>query len=237
MNRISAYLLLGITLLLGCNSGGDASHAGSADLAQATTGILNGAASDDATSERNAISGLTLDVEVVSRPADNAERVTGLVRILVRDSAKRIVQRLEHATDAGALENPGYVPEVLVDDVNFDGHPDFNVHVSDGGAYGSQTFAFFLFDAVRGKFVHSAELTKLSAESLGFYELQKLARRIQFFHKSGCCIHATHEYAWENGIPALVRVEETDATSQSDCTMTRKERRADGLWDVSRHRC
>ena len=92
-----------------------------------------------------------------------------------------------------------------IGDFNFDGREDFAVEDSQNGSYGGPTFVVFLYDTWVGKFVEAEDLSELTRENLGFFQIDEKRRRIVVHSKGGCCDHTTEEYAFIRGSLVLMQ--------------------------------
>ncbi len=129
------------------------------------------------------------------------------------------------------------VPEILVDDFNFDGHEDFAVHDANNASYGGPSYSVFLYRPEGRRFLRSAQFSDLSEASLGFPEISHTRRRLRSFSKSGCCIHWKSEYDIVAGIPRRVRTETEESFLDDHCVLTIEERTSDGRWKRSTAPC
>jgi hypothetical protein len=117
---------------------------------------------------------------------------------------------------------------LVVGDFNFDGREDFAVHVGDQGPYGSPTYAVFLAGE-NGQLHRSAELSKLTEESLGLFQVDRSAKRLVAGNKSGCCIHETEQLEMINDKPVVVLRLGEDASHEGVVIRTR-EQLVKGRW-------
>ena len=83
---------------------------------------------------------------------------------------------------------------VIFDDFNFDGTDDIALRNGNDGAYGGPSYDVYLVVKPSGKFVRNAALTELASSSLGLFTIDKKAKTIETFNKSGCCYHETARY-------------------------------------------
>lgn len=83
---------------------------------------------------------------------------------------------------------------LIFDDFNFDGSEDIAIRNGNYGAYGGPTYDVYVFHRTRNKFVLSEELSALTHENLGMFEVDQEQKRISTFNKSGCCYHIRSEY-------------------------------------------
>ncbi|VXC98352.1 conserved exported hypothetical protein [Pseudomonas sp. 8Z] len=97
-----------------------------------------------------------------------------------------------------------YQGVINVDDFNFDGHEDFAVQNGNHGSYGGPSYDVFLYDSKQQAFRHSQAMTRLIASTLGFFDVDAQAQRLQTLAKSGCCWHRTSRYRVEGNTPVEV---------------------------------
>ncbi|WP_245809059.1 XAC2610-related protein [Acinetobacter populi] len=83
---------------------------------------------------------------------------------------------------------------VIFGDFNFDGNEDIAIQDGNYGAYGGVTYDIYVMNRKRQKFIYSAELSRLTQESLGMFRLDPDTKRIITLNKSGCCNHTRSEY-------------------------------------------
>ena len=100
---------------------------------------------------------------------------------------------------------------VVFDDFNFDGIDDIALRNGNNGAYGGPSYDVYLVVVPSGKFVKNAALTELASSSLGLFTVDKKAKTIETFNKSGCCYHETERYQVINNRPKKVYVFIEDA--------------------------
>ena len=101
-------------------------------------------------------------------------------------------------------------------DFNFDGSEDVAIRNGNYGAYGGPTYDVYVFHRTKNKFVLSEELSALTHENLGMFEVDPKQKRILTSNKSGCCYHIRSEYIVipKHGL-SLVREFIEDATVQA----------------------
>jgi hypothetical protein len=119
---------------------------------------------------------------------------------------------------------------LVVDDFNFDGREDFAVQVSQDGPYGGPTFRVYLYQSKTERFELSRSLSKLTEQSLGFFQLDRQKKQILTFTKSGCCYHESRAYEWFRDRPIVVTRYVEDATSTDGFTTETTERLVRGRW-------
>ena len=83
---------------------------------------------------------------------------------------------------------------VIFADFNFDGSEDMAIRNGNYGAYGGPTYDVYVFHQTKNKFVLSQELSTLTHENLGMFQIDPQRKRIITFNKSGCCYHIRSEY-------------------------------------------
>ena len=105
---------------------------------------------------------------------------------------------------------------VIFADFNFDGSEDVAIRNGNYGAYGGPTYDVYVFHRTKNKFVLSQELSALTHENLGMFEVDPKQKRILTFNKSGCCYHIRSEYIVipKHGL-SLVKEFIEDATVQA----------------------
>lgn len=120
---------------------------------------------------------------------------------------------------------------LLFGDFNFDGTEDLAIRNGHYGAYGGPVYDIYVFNRTRQKFVFSKELSELTQENLGMFELDKKRKRIITFNKGGCCYHIRSEYEVvpNNGL-LLVRTFEEDARGVSDKVEVTERNLVNGKW-------
>lgn len=124
-------------------------------------------------------------------------------------------------------------------DFNFDGQPDFAVQNGNRGSYGGPSYDVFLFDAGRQRFIYSPELSALTLENLGFFDIDGKRKRLITFSKSGCCYHEKSEYRVEANQPVEVKREIEDAAGGSgdpDMVLLSTEELVNGQWKTTSSR-
>ncbi|MCH4246977.1 MAG: FG-GAP repeat protein [Acinetobacter populi] len=89
----------------------------------------------------------------------------------------------------------GYQSGLMFGDFNFDGTEDIAIRSGNNGPYNGPSYAVYVYHKNRNKFVFSQELTDLTFENLGMFQVDPKRQRIITFSKGGCCYHAKREYA------------------------------------------
>ena len=135
-----------------------------------------------------------------------------------------------------ATELYGRQGTINVGDFDFDGHEDFAVQADQDGPYGGPTFRVFLYSPKLQRFALSEPLSKLTQETLGFFQVDAKRKRLITLSKSGCCYHTTAEYQVSGGSPEAVFRLIEDATGGTDMTEV-TEHKVHGRWvKTTRHR-
>lgn len=123
---------------------------------------------------------------------------------------------------------------LVFDDFNFDGTEDLAIRNGNYGSYGGPVYDVYVFNKTKKKFVLSEELSNLTQENLGMFQVDPKHKRIITFNKSGCCYHITSEYQVvpHKGL-VLVRDFEEDATSvQGEKVKVTERNLIHGKWKV-----
>ncbi|WP_288382031.1 FG-GAP repeat protein [uncultured Acinetobacter sp.] len=92
------------------------------------------------------------------------------------------------------IELYGEQSPLIFDDFNFDGTQDLAIRNGHYGPYGGPVYDIYVFNQSKQKFVLSQELSVLTQENLGMFQLDKKRKRIIALNKSGCCYHIRSEY-------------------------------------------
>lgn len=153
-------------------------------------------------------------------PSDEAVGPPGELAICRRGSSV-LLQRIIFPS-LGWREH--YIPELYVDDFNFDGLPDFALHDGDSGPYGAATFGIYLQAPSRDTFSRSEALSEFAELAIAPMVVDAATKQLRLASKSGCCIHWFEWYAVSNGKPRLVKRETTRDLSPNEpgCTVTTK---------------
>ncbi len=164
-----------------------------------------------------------------------------MLHVLTKDGAEVQSLDLDEAwvtfDDAGAplvKRGAGAVHDrqgtIIVGDFDFDGQEDFAVQVGQNGSYGGPTFAVFLASAGRPRFVRSEPLSRLTEETLGFFQVDAAKHRLGTASKSGCCFHVFEEHEVVHGAPRVVERVTEDGTGSDGFVVVTEERRVGGRW-------
>ncbi|BBF87872.1 probable exported protein [Aquitalea magnusonii] len=166
-----------------------------------------------------------------------------IINIIDKRSQRRIQQlRLDNVfmpRDAGKplLNSPqGY--GLQWDDFDFDGHIDFAVQKDNTGPYGGPTYRVYLYDTARKQFVLNDELSTLTEENLGLFQVDAKRKRLRTFAKSGCCYHETTDYQFDarHHLQAVERlIEDAQDPAGKEVRVTR-ETLVNGRWKTSTRR-
>ncbi len=106
-------------------------------------------------------------------------------------------------------------------DFNFDGAEDLALRNGNNGPYGSSSYEVYLYHKTLNKFVLNEDLTELTLENIGLFEVDPQRKRLLTYSKSGCCWHATAEYAYlpKKGLSKVLEViEEADSSEEVKIT-------------------
>lgn len=105
---------------------------------------------------------------------------------------------------------------IIFDDYDFDGIEDLAIRNGNNGAYGGPSYSVFLFSKTKNRFIENASLTTLANENLGMFAVDKKAKTIETFTKSGCCWHQTTRYKVVNNKPKKVYVFTEDVMNSGE---------------------
>jgi hypothetical protein len=100
---------------------------------------------------------------------------------------------------------------INVDDFNFDGMEDIAICDGTNGSYSGPSYRIYLSSRAAGKFVFNQKFTDL-AYHLGMFTVDKKAKTLETFDKSGCCWHTTERYKVIANRPVKVYEMVEDAT-------------------------
>ena len=119
---------------------------------------------------------------------------------------------------------------VVFEDFNFDGAEDLALRNGNDGAYDGPSYDIFLATKPANKFVKNTALSKLASENLGLFTVNKRAKTLETFNKSGCCYHETVRYKLVNNRPVKVYVFTEDAMGDGIKMKLITERLVRGKW-------
>jgi hypothetical protein len=119
---------------------------------------------------------------------------------------------------------------IVFDDFNFDGAEDLALRSGNDGAYGGPSYDVLLATKPSNKFVKNTALTNLASENLGLFTVDKRAKTLETFNKSGCCWHQTTRYRIVNNRPQKVYVFTEDAIGDGKKMRLITERLVGGKW-------
>ncbi|MCC6452760.1 MAG: hypothetical protein IT171_07690 [Acidobacteria bacterium] len=104
---------------------------------------------------------------------------------------------------------------INVDDYNFDGMEDVAICNGTNGSYNGPSYDVYLSNRRQKKFVYSEAFTLLGSH-LGMFEVNKKAKTLETFDKSGCCWHITERYKVVRDKPVKIFEMVEDATTGID---------------------
>lgn len=122
---------------------------------------------------------------------------------------------------------------VNIDDYNFDGMEDVAICNGTKGAYGMQSYNVYLSNRRQKKFVLSPALTELGSH-LGMFTVDKKAKTLETFDKSGCCWHITERYKVVRDKPVKIFEVVDDATGTDGRVKITTKTLVRGKWRTSR---
>lgn len=131
------------------------------------------------------------------------------------------------------VELYGEQSPLIFDDFNFDGSEDVAVRNGSYGSYGGPTYDVYVYNKTRKKFLLSDDLSSLTHENLGMFQVDPDRKRLITFNKSGCCYHITQEYIVEpkRGLIEVKSIEEDARNSVGGDQVEVKERNLiNGKW-------
>ncbi|KJV29997.1 hypothetical protein VI06_08790 [Aquitalea magnusonii] len=123
-------------------------------------------------------------------------------------------------------------------DFDFDGHADFAVQNGNDGPYGGPTYRVYLYDTARQQFVLNDELSTLTEENLGLFQVDAKRKRLRTFAKSGCCYHETTDYQFDarHHVQAVERLIEDAQDPEGKQVRVTRETLVNGRWKTSTRR-
>lgn len=119
---------------------------------------------------------------------------------------------------------------VVFEDFNFDGVEDLALRNGNDSSYGGPSYDVLLATKPANKFVKNRALTKLALENLGLFSVNKKAKTIETFNKSGCCYHETTRYKIVGNRPVKIYVFIEDAMTGGEKMKLITERLVRGRW-------
>ncbi|WP_062788400.1 XAC2610-related protein [Aquitalea pelogenes] len=123
-------------------------------------------------------------------------------------------------------------------DFDFDGHADFAVQNGNDGPYGGPTYRVYLYDTARQQFVLNDELSTLTEENLGLFQVDAKRKRLRTFAKSGCCYHETTDYQFDarHHLQVVERLIEDAQDPEGKQVRVTRETLVNGRWKTSTRR-
>lgn len=188
---------------------------------------------------RQASSVYDVRVKIAACDEDSCEGVATVE--LIKKSNKALVQKIELANlflelgddrkpTANVIELYGDNSGIVFDDFNFDGIQDIALRAGNDGAYGGPSYDIMVFSPRQRKFVIHEKLTELASENLGLFRVDRKAKTLTTFNKSGCCWHQTERYVIRNNRPVKVYVVIEDATRADEKVEVTTMRLVNGRW-------
>jgi hypothetical protein len=92
-----------------------------------------------------------------------------------------------------------------------------------------------LFDSKAGRFVYNDAMSELILETLGFFDVDPVHKRLHTFAKSGCCYHEATTYRVEHDMPIAVERHIEDAQGDGDKMKVTDEVLVNGTWRKKVH--
>ena len=119
--------------------------------------------------------------------------------LVVRDhGSSRERQRIELESVALVIDDEAPTPRWAVGakafDATCDGQEDLALTDTQEGPYGGLTYAVFVADGPSLKL--SEELSAITRENIGLFDVDRRRQRLLAFSKSSCCIHYLRQYAF-----------------------------------------
>ena len=121
---------------------------------------------------------------------------------------------------------------VNMGDYNFDGFEDLALCDGTHSGYGMPSYQIYLYSPRAQKFVNNPYFTELAqGEGMGMFEVDVKRKVLSTSSKSGCCWHATKEFAVINNRPrkVLENVEDATIADEKKVRITTK-RLVNGRW-------
>ena len=100
----------------------------------------------------------------------------------------------------------GEQSQILYEDYNFDGIKDFAIMDGQNSCYHGPSFQIYL--ATDKGFKQSPELTELSQDYCGMFDIDHKTKTIRTMTKSGCCWHQYSEFKVKNSKPYPIKIVE-----------------------------
>lgn len=125
---------------------------------------------------------------------------------------------------------------INVGDFNFDGHEDFAVQNGNQGSYGAPSYNVYLFSPAKGQFELNRPLTDLIEQTLGFFEIDPVHKRLVTRSKSGAVYHEMTTYAVIHDKPVPIKQEIEDGRRDARYVYVTKKRLVDGKWQSTTRR-
>lgn len=182
---------------------------------------------------KSASKNFDVKIEISSCEEDTCEGEATI--FLSRKGRKQIFQKIEMANvflELGRDQKPtanlielygDNNSGIIFDDYNFDGIEDLAIRNGNNGVYGGPSYDVHLFSKTKNRFVENASLTELASDNLGMFTIDKKAKTIETFTKSGCCWHQTTRYKIVNNKPKKVYVLTEDVMNAGENEITTTE--------------
>ena len=197
----------------------------------------------------NAMSAYRFDIALLNwGEQDWAAEGPAIINIIDQRSQRRVQQlRLDnvymaHGDNGKPLVNTARLYDlqgvINAADFDFDGHADFAVQNGNDGPYGGPTYSVYLYDNAGKQFVLNDELSSLTGETLGMFQVDAKRKRLRTLAKSGCCYHETTDYQFDtrHHLQVVERlIEDAQDTAGKQVRVTR-EILVNGRWKTSTRR-
>ena len=168
---------------------------------------------------------------------------------IIDKRSQRSVQQLRldnvymaHGDDGKPLVNSARLYDlqgvINVADFDFDGHADLAIQNGNDGPYGGPTYSVYLYDNASKQFVLNDELSTLTGETLGMFQVDAKHKRLSTFAKSGCCYHETTYYQFDarHRLQAVERLIEDAQDPAGKQVRVTRETLVNGRWKTSTRR-
>lgn len=168
---------------------------------------------------------------------------------IIDKRSQRSVQQLRldnvymaHGDDGKPLVNSARLYDlqgvINVADFDFDGHADLAIQNGNDGPYGGPTYSVYLYDNASKQFVLNDELSTLTGETLGMFQVDAKHKRLSTFAKSGCCYHETTYYQFDarHRLQAVERLIEDAQDPAGKQVRVTRETLVNGRWKTSSRR-